>query len=68
MFTSPHMKRAFKVVVANTISSVTWVIDFYMREVAPSEVTLNYKLQFSHGTNNRFSVYDKSYTVEAKST
>ncbi|RYC79399.1 hypothetical protein BFJ63_vAg17718 [Fusarium oxysporum f. sp. narcissi] len=47
VFTSPHMKRAFKVVVANTISAATWVIDFSMKEVASSQVTLNYKLQSS---------------------
>ncbi|KAF5662608.1 hypothetical protein FCIRC_11426 [Fusarium circinatum] len=49
VFTSPHMKRAFKLVIANTISAATWVIDFSMNEVASSQVTLNYKLQSSQG-------------------
>lgn len=49
VFTSPHMKRAFRVVVANTISAATWVIDFSMNEVPSSQVTLNYKLQSSQG-------------------
>ncbi|KAF5632670.1 hypothetical protein F52700_6206 [Fusarium sp. NRRL 52700] len=46
VFTSPHMKRAFKVVVANTVTAGTWVIDFSMKEVA-RQVTLFYKLQSS---------------------
>ncbi|KAG5744568.1 hypothetical protein H9Q70_012726 [Fusarium xylarioides] len=49
VFTSPHMKRAFKVVLSNAISAATWVIDFSMKEVYSSQVTLNYKLQSSQG-------------------
>ncbi|KAF5661070.1 hypothetical protein FDENT_13598 [Fusarium denticulatum] len=49
VFTSPHMKRAFRAVIANTISAATWVIDFSIKEIASSQVTLNYKLQSSQG-------------------
>lgn len=49
VFTSPHMKRAFRVVVANAISAATWVIDFTLNEASSSQVTINYKLQSSLG-------------------
>ncbi|RAR13024.1 hypothetical protein DDE83_003690 [Stemphylium lycopersici] len=49
VFTSPHMKRAFRVAIANTISAITWVIDFTLKEEASSRVTINYKLQSTKG-------------------
>ncbi|EFQ96378.1 hypothetical protein PTT_01492 [Pyrenophora teres f. teres 0-1] len=49
VFTSPHMKRAFKVVVGNSISLASWVIDFSMKELASQTVNLNYKLQSTQG-------------------
>jgi len=49
VFTSPHMKRAFNVVVGNAISAATWVIDFTFYDNTGKPATLDYKLQSSAG-------------------
>ena len=52
VFTSPHMKRAFRVAISGTISAVNWVIDFTLKQEPSSQVTINYKLQSSLGLNS----------------
>ncbi|KAF4979139.1 hypothetical protein FZEAL_4629 [Fusarium zealandicum] len=52
VFTSPHMKRAFKVALANTISVASWVIDFHMQDVSSGHSSLQYKLQDSKGVKD----------------
>lgn len=49
VFTSPHMKRAFKTTIKGAISGIAWVIDFSMNEIASGQATLHYKLQSSSG-------------------
>jgi hypothetical protein len=50
VFTSPPMKRIFKVFIKGTISAVTWVIDLSLRET--TFATLDWSLQSSQGLSN----------------
>ncbi|KAK0127508.1 hypothetical protein ONS96_007043 [Cadophora gregata f. sp. sojae] len=45
VFTTPNMRRAFKVVLANAVNAASWVIDFSMKEIRESgydKVSLSY--------------------------
>jgi len=49
-FTSPHMRRAFKVAIHGISSAVTWVIDLSLRET--TFATIDWALESSQGMSN----------------